>query len=157
MPVIKPSLTTRSWRFVAKAAGCERGEIIVFFDSRAGAITISGDFASRVLRKQKRMRAPGVQVLALCDLGRYPAPQHFGGFLSTELSKGVDVNIAGDLSLEVDGGKVLLTLRTRIGVEQEEDLLISAGVMHAWQVTPEPKVFTCHRLGVQIPRIQWRL
>ena len=72
---------------------------------------------------------------------------------NTELSAGVNVDIEGDLSLEVDGGKVLPTLRARIVPGQEEDLLISAGVMDAWQVTPEPKFFTCYGLGVQIPRM----
>ena len=99
------------------------------------------------------MRDQGVQILALCDLGRYPAPQYFGGFMNTELSKGLHVDIEGDLSLEVDGGKVLPTLRARIVPGQEEDLLISAGVMDEWQVTPEPKSFTCYGLGVQIPRM----
>ena len=36
---------------------------------------------------------------------------------------------------------------------QEEDLLISAGIMDLWQVTPEPKFFTCYGLGIQIPRM----
>ena len=90
------------------------------------------------------MRDQGLQVLALCDLGRYPEPQHFGGFLHTSLAAGVVVDIEGDLTLEVDGGKMLPSLRTRIVVGQEEDLLISGGVMDAWQVTPEPKFFTCY-------------
>ena len=33
LPSVKPSRTTKSWRFVAKAAGCERGEIVASFDS----------------------------------------------------------------------------------------------------------------------------